>query len=120
LENAMLVLNLPPPISVNRTRKIDWRNHKRYTTWKAWAGKLFLEQGGNRANPQIKGPYAVVIVIDPHHSHCDLDNTAKAVIDFLVSMKLVEGDGPKYLHEITVRWGETKYGSTLSVIEVAA
>ena len=114
----MLVLDLPPPISVNRMRRIDWRNQKTYINWRIWAGRLYQESGGDRKHDAIVGPYAVVLTIDPKHSKADLDNTIKAAIDWAVGMKLVQGDGPQYLRELTVRWGETKYGGTLAIIEV--
>lgn len=114
----MLTLHLPPPVSVNKHRRIDWRNRSAYIAWREWAGKLFMEQGGLRFNPPIKGRYAAIVTIDPHHTKCDLDNTVKAAIDFLVTMGVVEGDGPMHMREITVKWGPTKHGTTVSVIGV--
>ena len=96
--------NLTIPPSVNKSRRINWAAHKEHKAWSINAGKELQAIGALKDSKTIKGQYAARIVINENLFRGDLDNLVKALLDFAVRHRLVEGDGPKHLREIRVRW----------------
>lgn len=107
----MIMLDLPPPPSVNKMRRYDWRNRATHKAWHDLADKHMLCQ--KRPEP-IRGPYEVHIVMSPSVK-LDLDNGIKCLLDFLHRIELVQGDSQKYLRRLTVEWGEAPEGCRIMV-----
>ena len=90
-----IVLEMPIPPSVNRTRRIDWRGHKQKEKWELHAG-LFLMAYGPKPLPygerqQIFGPYELDILL-PRTCRLDIDNPIKNIIDYLVLREFTPDD----------------------------
>jgi Holliday junction resolvase RusA-like endonuclease len=109
-----IVLDLPPPVSVNRL----WRSVKKnviksdvYTTWIKRADEMLLELGQLRGVKPISGNFTALIVV--RKSRTDLDNNAKCVLDFLQSRNFIVNDN--LCQELTLRWGEAPTGCRVTV-----
>ena len=101
-----ITLNLPTPISVNATRRIDWRNHARTKEWLRQADALFLTQKRGLP-PPITGPFEIAITLQ-NGSQIDADNALKLLIDFVRRVRLVTDDSPRFMKRITVEFGDVE------------
>ena len=101
-----IVLDLPTPLSVNRTRKIDWKNYKKVTAWQRQADACFLMQKRTLASP-ITGRYEIILTLRDG-SQTDADNTPKLVIDTLRRFRLVNDDNPTHMRKITIEFGDVE------------
>ena len=102
-----IVLDLPAPLSVNRTRRIDYSSMPAHRQWKRQADSLFLFQKRQcLAGGAITGPFEATITIS---SSCrlDLDNGIKCLIDTAREYGLVPDDSPKFLRKLIVEFGQT-------------
>ena len=106
----MIVLNLPKPVSVNRTRKVDWSSRNRVLAWISAADNLVMSQG-RLPNP-IMGRYEATIILNEKVA-IDPDNGTKGILDYAVRIGLVENDSPKYLRKLTVEFGDAPEGCKL-------
>lgn len=100
---ADIVLELPTPLSVNRTRRIDWENYKHVKAWLREADGMFLMQKRKLA-PAIKGRYEIIITLQDG-SAIDADNPVKILIDFVRRVKLVSDDSPAFMRRVTIEFG---------------
>jgi len=98
-----IVLDLPAPLSVNRTRKIDWANHRRVKAWQREADGMFLMQKRGLP-PAILGRYEIIITLQDG-SQIDADNGIKGIIDSVRRFKLVTDDSPKFMRQVTIKFG---------------
>lgn len=111
-----IVLDVPVPPSVNRTRKIHWAGHRKYEAWKKNASLHLIANGQYRAaKPGIKGLYELTITFNERLCKIDPDNPVKAAIDFLRSLELIIDDSPLYARKIVIEWGEAPAGCRLTV-----
>jgi hypothetical protein len=99
-----IVLSLPAPISVNRTRRIDWRAHRTVSTWQSSADGWFLSQKRSLP-PAIVGPYELTLTL-AEGSRIDADNACKLVIDAVRRFRLVTDDNPKHMRRLVVEFGD--------------
>jgi Holliday junction resolvase RusA-like endonuclease len=109
-----IVLDLPPPISVNRI----WRKTKtgviKSETYKRWikrADAMMLELGQLKGVHPIPGKFTASVVV--RRSNLDLDNNSKVVLDFLQSRNFIVDD--KFCEELTLRWGDAPTGCRVTV-----
>ena len=109
-----IVLDLPPPISVNRI----WRKTKAgmcksvaYQKWIARADALLLELGQLRGVKPIPGKFTALIIVK--RSNLDLDNNAKCTLDFLQSRNFIVND--RLCEELTLRWGDAPTGCRVTI-----
>lgn len=116
---AEAVLYLPPPPSVNRTRRIDWRNAKAHQSWIRAADMSVMARGGLRRIPKLLGRFEATLVIDEHLNNLDLDNAIKAVIDYARRIELVVDDDKRHMRKVTIEWGHAPSGCRLILREVA-
>jgi hypothetical protein len=102
-----ITLDLPIPPSVNRTRRIDWAGNRKREEFYLRAD-LYITAHGPRPAPvrKIRGGYELAIQIPETLSGIDLDNHAKALIDYLVSREFVAGDGKRHLRRLILEWGD--------------
>jgi Holliday junction resolvase RusA-like endonuclease len=112
--HTAIVIDLPPPVSVNRI----WRKTKSgmikstaYDRWIKRADALLLEMGQLKGVRTIEGKFTALIVV--RRSNLDLDNNAKCVLDFLQSRRFISND--KHCEEVTLRWGDAPAGARVTV-----
>ena len=98
-----IVLELPAPLSVNRTRRIDWKAYPKVKAWIKQADALFLMQKRKLA-PAIKGRYEIIITLRDG-SAIDADNTLKVLCDFVHRVNLVSDDSPAFMRRVTIEFG---------------
>lgn len=103
---AEITLDIPVPVSVNSTRRVDYRGNRKYQAWKKQAGLHLIANGQYRiARKTHINQYELTITLDEEQCKFDLDNCAKAAIDFLVSLEIIKDDSPKYLRRLIIKWG---------------
>ena len=108
-----IVLDLPSPLSVNRTRRIDWRTYPKVKRWIENADAHFLMQKRKLA-PAILGRYEIVITL-PEGSEIDADNTPKMVIDAVRRFRLVTDDSPEFMRRVVIEFGHAPEGCRVTV-----
>jgi hypothetical protein len=107
------VLNLPPPPSVNKTRKSHPAGVRAAEEWRKRAGKHILAAGGMRRFQKMADRFEVVLILDENGTGIDLDNGPKVAIDFCKRLGLIRDDGPRYMRRVTIEWGEAPEGLRL-------
>lgn len=115
---ADIVIDLPAPPSVNRTRRMDWSSVKVVTAWKNVANAYILAAKCRQISPLklTKVPkFELHILLSEHHTKIDLDNGLKVLIDFLRKIELIEDDSPKHLRRLVVEWGAAPFGCRVTV-----
>lgn len=111
--DAVLDISVPP--SVNRTRKINWRGHKKHEAWREEAYWMVKLSGQWKAAPKNLKGYELTITLDRDRCKYDPDNICKAASDVLKHMNIITDDSPKYAKRIVIQWGEAPAGCRLSV-----
>ena len=113
-----IVLDLPAPPSVNRTRRVDWAATKVVKAWQNVANAYVLAAKG-RSNSPLKlnkvPRFELRIVMSENHSKIDLDNGLKALIDYLRKIELIEDDSPKHMRRLVVEFGHAPFGCRVTV-----
>jgi Holliday junction resolvase RusA-like endonuclease len=107
------ILDLPPPPSVNRTRKVDWRGRKLADAWIKQADGLVLRFGQMRTAKAIPGQFEAHVILSDRHTGIDCDNALKQVCDYARRLELITDDGPKYMRRVVVEYGEAPHGCRL-------
>jgi Holliday junction resolvase RusA-like endonuclease len=108
----MIVLDLPMPLSVNRTRKIDWAFKASIDSWTRNADALVLSKG--KLPNRISGPFQVTVTY-PEGCRIDYDNGTKMPIDYLRRLELVDDDNPEFMHRVILERGEAPEGCRVTV-----
>jgi Holliday junction resolvase RusA-like endonuclease len=111
-----ITIDLPPPPSVNRTRKIDWRNNHVLRKWIEHADALVL------SGPKVTGrriPRFELFVVVSERCRNDLDNSLKTLIDYLRRIEIIEDDGPAHMRRVTIEWGLAPEGARITVRPIA-
>jgi Holliday junction resolvase RusA-like endonuclease len=109
----VLILDLPTPPSVNRTRRINWSAMPSMVAWIDAADKLALYQHYKRPEPPIDR-YELLITL-AEGCRLDADNALKSTIDYLKRIEAVIDDGPKHMRRIVVEFGEAPHGCRVEV-----
>lgn len=114
------VVTLGKPISVNNAFANNRRGGGRvrtdaYKTWRQAAASIargFLE-GRAKPLPEIKGPVAISLYVPEQgvSPKMDLDNTAKAYLDLLVHLGVIEDDGRKFVRSLHLEWTPGERGA---------
>lgn len=113
-----IVLDLPSPPSVNRTRKINWAARRAVEAWKNVAHAYVLAAKGRSVAPLklTKIPkFELTVTLSRHHTRIDLDNGLKAVIDYCRQIELIEDDSPKHMCRLVVEYGLAPHGCRVVV-----
>lgn len=110
-----IVLDVPIPPSVNRTRKIDFRAAALVEKWKADADAMLMLSGQYRAAKRVPIGDRVELTIILDEQKCDLDpdNPVKAAIDYLRRIELIRNDDKRFMRKLTVEWGVAPEGCRL-------
>jgi Holliday junction resolvase RusA-like endonuclease len=117
-----IILDLPPPPSVNRTRRMDFSSLRVVNAWKNVANAYVLAAKGRAINPLRLtkiSRFELHIIMSEHHSKIDLDNGLKALIDYLRKIELIEDDSPKHMRRIIVEFGTAPMGCRVTVRPIA-
>jgi Holliday junction resolvase RusA-like endonuclease len=113
-----IVLDLPAPPSVNRTRRVDWKGKKQIMAFANVADAYVLAARGRTNSPLklVKVPrFELIITLSEQHTKIDLDNGLKALIDYLRRIELIEDDSPKHMRKLTVEWGRAPFGCRVTI-----
>ncbi len=115
-----IVLDVPVPPSVNRTRRVNWAAMGDVNRWYAQADAALLASGQYRVAMRNAptGAFTLQIFLDEKQTRIDLDNSVKAGIDYLRRIELIRGDDKRYLRGFEVTWGYAPAGCRL-VLRVA-
>lgn len=113
-----VTLDLPPPLSVNRTRRMSWQSQGLRRQWKAVADAYVLAAKSRSENPlvcrKIKR-FEVFVILSEAHNRIDLDNGIKWTVDYLRSIDVIEDDSPKHMRRLVVEWGLAPFGCRVTV-----
>lgn len=109
------ILDVPIPPSVNRTRRVNWAGHAKLKEWHARADTLITASGQYRSAWRNIPRYEVSIILDEKRCRIDPDNAAKAAIDYLRRIEVIQDDNKKHARKITIEWGEAPEGCRLIV-----
>ncbi len=114
---ADIILDLPPPPSVNRTRKLDFSSLRLSNAWKNVANAYVLAAKGRRENPLrlTKISRFELHIVMAEGSKTDLDNGLKILIDYLRKIELIEDDSPKHMRRLVVEFGRAPHGCRVTV-----
>jgi Holliday junction resolvase RusA-like endonuclease len=114
-----ITLDLPIPVSVNRTRRIDWRNHNKMLAWVKMADQFVTVA---KAAKQVRfdriAQYELHITLSAEHCKTDLDNAVKLVADYLHKREITEDDGPANMRKLTVEYGHAPAGARVVVTPI--
>lgn len=109
------VLDVPVPPSVNRTRGFSGSGLGKVRKWYERAGLTLIGNGQFRKAQKNISRFELVIVLCEKQCRMDLDNAAKAAIDFLRHINIIKNDGPAQMRKVTLQWGEAPEGCRLIV-----
>lgn len=118
-----VTLDLPVPPSVNRTRKIDWRAHKKLVSWVQHCDGFVMAAKRRAVEPLRLVKHArfeLWITLSEDHTGVDLDNTNKSLIDYLRHIELIEDDTKKNMRGLHVVWGLAPLGVRVTVVPLEA
>lgn len=119
---ADVVLELPPPVSVNRARKIDWQGHQRLREWKRGADAHVFVAKRREVNPLVLARiprFHLHIILDERLNDLDQDNCLKGLIDYLHQIGVVQNDAKKNMRRLVVDWGDAPTGCRVTVTPCA-
>ena len=111
-----IVLDLPKPPSVNRTRRMNWAASRDIARWKADADQLVLSQRVRRPTHPVPR-YELHLTFDDS-GKLDLDNGLKQVIDYLRRIEITENDARNNLRRIVAEWGDVPAGCRVEVMPI--
>jgi len=112
---ADVVLDIPVPPSVNRTRRVDPAAAREVEAWKKSADMLLMASGQFRAATRAGLPerFELTIILSEEKCGLDPDNPIKSAIDYLRRLELIKNDDKRYMRRLTVEWGEAPAGCRL-------
>jgi Holliday junction resolvase RusA-like endonuclease len=109
----VIILDLPAPISVNETRRINWRAKAKIDAWTRDADAHFLLRK-RKCGPAILGQFEITITL-PDGSQTDADNAVKGIIDAVRRFRLVPDDNPKFMRRVVIEFGEAPTGCRVMI-----
>jgi Holliday junction resolvase RusA-like endonuclease len=103
-----VVLDLPVPLSVNRTRKLNRAALHQQTAWEAEAdaGLTMRRQYSRAKAADLPERVELIFILCEKKCRHDLDNVLKNGIDYLRRLELIRNDDKRYVRKITVQWGD--------------
>lgn len=112
-----IILDLPAPPSVNRTRKLDFSSLRATNAWKSVANAYVLAAKARKQSPLRLTKIArfELHIVFAETSRLDLDNGLKALIDYLRKIEAIEDDSPKHMRRLTVEFGDAPFGCRVTV-----
>lgn len=117
---GLITVSLPYPPSVNNLYSNvagkGRRPTSRYATWQRAAQTEVMAQRSKFKVPRIAGKVQISIVLERRRNGMDIDNCAKAIIDTLVKMNLIDDD--RHVERLSLEWGDVT-GARVDVMPVA-
>jgi hypothetical protein len=111
---SVIVLRLPKPVSVNRTRRINWAEYPRVKRWIRHADALTMQAWAGGKRPMlIPGQFEAKIILPDTGDGLDLDNAPKQIIDYARRLGLIVDDSPKYMRRVIIEFGGAPEGCRL-------
>lgn len=112
-----MVLDLPAPPSVNRTRRLDFSSLAIVNAWKnvANAYVLAMKRRENAPLKLMKMSRFELLIVFSERSKLDLDNGLKTLIDYLRKIEAIEDDSPKHMRRLVVEFGHAPMGVRVTV-----
>ena len=99
-------LTLPCPPSTNSLyRNAPGKGRVKTVRYQVWLAAARVH-ANDQPRWKVEGEYTLDLTVERRRKNADLDNTIKAVSDFLVAEGYVSDD--KHMTEIKVRWGDVK------------
>ena len=113
----VVMLDLPPPLSVNRTRRVDWSAQPKLRAWKEQADRFVMAAKRSAKPPKFDRleRFTVTIVLSEDHCELDADNGIKSVIDYLRRIEIIANDAKKNMRGPYVIWGHAPAGMRVIV-----
>ena len=113
-----ITLDLPPPPSVNKTRRLNKAALPLIKKWKEASSKTLMAAWtrGRRPLP-ITGKFEARLILDDADHH-DLDNVVKVVIDYARRLELITDDSPRFMRRVVIEWGDVPWGCRLILTPV--
>lgn len=110
-----IVLDIPVPPSVNKTRKLNKAALGEIDDWKAQADRHLMASGQFRAAKRIAigERFELTIILDEQQCDLDADNPIKCAVDYLKRIELIKDDDKRYMRGLHVLWGEAPSGCRL-------
>ncbi len=68
---------------------------------------------------KMSDKFEATLVIDENLNNLDLDNAAKAVIDYARRIGLIINDDKKHMRRVVIEWGHAPHGCRLTLRSVA-
>jgi len=117
LTHDVVVLDLPPPLSVNRTRRVDWTAQPKLRAWKEQADRFVMAAKRSPNPPKFDRleRFTVTIILSEDHCELDADNGIKSVIDYLRRIEVIANDAKKNMRGLHVIWGHAPAGCRVVV-----
>lgn len=113
-----IVLDLPPPISVNRSHRIDWAAQKKVRDWRRTADQYVLAAKCRSVDPLklVKVErFELWITLSEAVVDIDADNSLKNLIDYLRRIQLIKNDAKKNMRGVHVVYGVAPIGCRVTV-----
>ncbi len=115
-----MVLDLPPPISVNRLRKIYWPADKSAQEWREHADRyVMVAKSRKEVRFERLTRFELHVVMSEDHTKIDLDNGLKLLIDYLHQRDIVANDARENMRRIVVEWGHAPAGCRITIKPIA-
>lgn len=117
-----IILDIPVPLSVNRTRRENRAAKRDIDNWLVKADAAIMSSGQYRAarrQRKPEQPCEIKIILDPGKCRLDPDNPVKNAIDYLRRLELLTNDTGKFVRRIVVEWGAAPAGCRLVISESA-
>lgn len=116
------ILDIPVPLSVNRTRKVNKAALSDVRDWQDKADAAIMASGQYRIAKQTRKaekPCEIKIILSEKLCRLDPDNPVKSAIDYLRRIELIENDTGKHVRKITVEWGAAPKGCRIIIQDAA-
>lgn len=110
-----IVLDLPVPRSINRTKRPNWAATRRTAEWARTADHCRRLQLGPQWDVKPVDRFELLVIVDESYRG-DIDNILKLLIDWLrTNAGLVTDDAAKNMREITIKRGFVPQGCRVTV-----
>lgn len=111
-----MTIDLPPPVSVNESRRVDWKGQRKVAAWKDMADRFLLAAKARKEVRFDKIPrFELLITLSEDHVDLDADNGLKCLIDYLHLRDIVANDGKKNMRRLVVEWGHAPAGVRITI-----
>jgi Holliday junction resolvase RusA-like endonuclease len=102
---AELIIALPMPPSTNNLFSGNGQRRYRSTQYSYWIYEAGLRLNAQRP-PLMAGKVAIMLEVEEPKTarRQDVANREKAVVDLLVSHRVIQGDDQRFVRELIMRW----------------